>query len=202
MFLLFPYYCSLYTDFCTYFLNVINLGLVMFSWLCFQMNMSDYPHITIAEDGRLCSMGQHHRGFPQVLYDALLHLGYNGDVSVYRGRMSMAYSMDQCEISVTIPLNPAEPWTATAIGVELDDIVEQTSQVTLTSLCGIHLADTTVIPITLFPIHYRGDPVWQQCLEAISDPEGPHFHVGMAAMAEYAQDSFDLQHTTSRTIIQ
>jgi hypothetical protein len=36
---------------------MINLGLVMFSWLCFQMNMSDYPHITITEDGRLCSTG-------------------------------------------------------------------------------------------------------------------------------------------------
>jgi hypothetical protein len=32
----FPYYCLLYTGFCTYFLNVINLGLVMFSWLCFS----------------------------------------------------------------------------------------------------------------------------------------------------------------------
>jgi hypothetical protein len=38
--------------------------------------------------------------------------------------------------------------------------------------------------------------VWKQCLEAVSDPEGPHFHAGMAAMAEYAQYSFDLQHNT------
>jgi hypothetical protein len=53
----FSYYCSLYTDFCIYFSDMINLGLVMFSWLCFQMNMSDYPHITIAKDGRLCSTG-------------------------------------------------------------------------------------------------------------------------------------------------
>jgi hypothetical protein len=45
--------------------------------------MNDYPHVTIAEDGRLCFMGQHHPGFPLVLYDALLHLGYNGDVLVY-----------------------------------------------------------------------------------------------------------------------
>jgi hypothetical protein len=34
--------------------------------------------------------------------------------------------------------------------------------------------------------------MWQQRLEAISDPEGPHFHVGLAVMAEYAQYSFDL----------
>jgi hypothetical protein len=54
----------LYTDFCAYFLNVINLGLVMFSWLCFQMNINDYPRVTITEDGRLCSTGQHHLEFP------------------------------------------------------------------------------------------------------------------------------------------
>jgi hypothetical protein len=41
------------------------------------------PHATIADDGRLCSMGQHRSGFPRVLYDALLHLDYNGDVPIY-----------------------------------------------------------------------------------------------------------------------
>jgi hypothetical protein len=34
--------------------------------------------------------------------------------------------------------------------------------------------------------------MWRQCLEAVFDPEGPHLHGGMAAMAEYAQYSFDL----------
>jgi hypothetical protein len=136
-----------------------------------------------------------------VLYDAL-HLGYNGDVLVYRARMSMAHSMDQCVVSMTIPLNPAEPWIATVIGVELDYTVEQTAHVTLTSLCWSRLADTAAMPITLFPVHYHGDPMWQQHLEAISEPEGPLFHASMAAMAEYAQYSFDLQHTTAKTITQ
>jgi hypothetical protein len=81
--------------------------------------MNDYPHVTIAEDGRWCSMGQHHPGFPRVLYDALLHLRFNGNVPVYRARMSMAHSMEQCEVSVTIPLNPTEPWMAFFISVEL-----------------------------------------------------------------------------------
>jgi hypothetical protein len=99
-------------------------GLVMFSWLCFQMNMNDYPPITIAEDGRLCSTGQHRPRFPQVLYDALLHLGYNGDVPIYRACMSMAHSIEQCEVSVTIPLNPKEPLMVTIISAELDDTVE------------------------------------------------------------------------------
>ena len=166
------------------------------------MNVNDYPHVTIAEDGRWCSTGQHRPGFPRVLYGALLHLGYNGDVPVYRARMSMVHGMEQCEVSVTIPLNPTEPWMATVIGVKLDDTVEQTAQVALTSLCGSRLADTAAMSIALFPVRYQGDPVWQQRLEAISDPEGPHFHAGLTAMAEYAQYSFDLQHTTARTVIQ
>jgi hypothetical protein len=71
------------------FSKMITLGLVTFSWLCFQMNMDNYPHVTIAEDGSLCSMGQHRPGFPRVLYDAIRPLGYKGDAPVYRGRTSM-----------------------------------------------------------------------------------------------------------------
>jgi hypothetical protein len=168
----------------------------------FQMNKSDYPHVTIAEDGRLCSTGQHCPGFPRVLYDSLLYLSYNMDVPVYRARMFMAHGLDQCEVSVTIPLNPVEPWMATVIGVELDDTVEQIAQVAFTSLCGSHLANTTTMPIALFLTRYQGDPVWQQRLEATSNPEGLLFHASMAAMAGYAQYSFDMEHTTARTIIQ
>jgi hypothetical protein len=102
----------------------MHLGLVMFSWLCFQMNMSNYPHITIAKDGRLCSTGQHRLGFPRVLYDTLLHLVYNRDVPIYRCRMSMAHGLDRCKVSVVIPLNPAEPCMGTIIGNELDDTIE------------------------------------------------------------------------------
>jgi hypothetical protein len=73
------------------------------------MNMNNYPYVTITENGRWCSMGQHRPGFSRVLYDALLHLGYNGDVLVYCARMSMAHSMEQCEVSMTIPLSLTEP---------------------------------------------------------------------------------------------
>jgi hypothetical protein len=31
------------------------------------MNLDDYPHFSLSEDGSLCSMGQHLSGFPQVL---------------------------------------------------------------------------------------------------------------------------------------
>jgi hypothetical protein len=134
------------------------------------MNMDNYPNITIAEDGSLCSTGQHRPGFPRVLYDALLQLGYNGDASVFRGRMSMAHGQDKCEVNVVIPLNPTEPWMATVIGVELDETVEQTAQVTLSSLCESSLADTATMPITLFLIRNQEDPMWKQCLEAMSNP--------------------------------
>jgi hypothetical protein len=171
---------------------MITLGLVTFSWLCFQMNMDNYPHVTIAEDGSLCSTGQHRPGFPRVLYDALCQLGYNGDVPVYHGRMSMAHGQDKSKVNVVIPLNPTEPWMTTVFGVELDETVEQTAQVALTSLCESRLADTIAMPIALFLIHNQEDPVWKQHLEAMSNPEGTHFHVGMAALAGYAQHMFNL----------
>jgi hypothetical protein len=137
-----------------------------------------------------------------MLYDALLHLRYNGAVPVYHARMSMAHSMDQCEVSVTIPLNLTEPWMAIVIGVELDDNVNQMAHFALASLCGSCLADTAMMPIAFFLFRYQGDPVWQQRIEAVSNPEGPHFHIGMAVMAEYVQSSFNLQHNTAKIVIQ
>jgi hypothetical protein len=50
----------------------------------FQMELNDYPHFYLAEDGRLCSMGHHYPGLPRVLYDALIRLGYDRDAPVYR----------------------------------------------------------------------------------------------------------------------
>jgi hypothetical protein len=90
---------------------------------------------------------------------------------------------------------------ATVIMVELDETVEQTAQVILTSLCESRLADTAAMPIVLFPIHNQEDPVWKQRLEAMSNPEGPHFNAGMAALVGYAQHMFNLQASTGRTAI-
>jgi hypothetical protein len=165
------------------------------------MTMDNYPHITIAADESLCSTGQHRPGFPRVLYDALCQLGYDRDVPVYHGCMSMAHGQDKCEVNVVIRLNPMELWMATVIGVELDETVEQTAQVALTSLCETRLADTAAMPIVLFPIRNQEDPVWKQRLEVVSNPEGPHFHTGMAASAGYTQHMFNLQGSTGRTVM-
>jgi hypothetical protein len=90
---------------------------------------------------------------------------------------------------------------ATIIGVELDETVEQTTQVALTSLCESRLTDIAAMPIVLFPIRNQEDAVWNQCLEAMSNPEGPHFHTGMAALASYMQHLLNLQASTGRIII-
>jgi hypothetical protein len=103
---------------------------------------------------------------------------------------------------VVIALNPTEPWMATAIGVELAETVEQTTQVTLTSLCESCLADTAAMPIELFQNCNQEDPTWKQHLEAMSDSKGPHFHASMAVLAEYAQHMFNLQDNTVRTVTQ
>jgi hypothetical protein len=152
------------------FSEMITLGLVTFSWLCFHMNMDNYPHVTIAS---LCSTGQHRPGFPRVLYDALRQLGYNGDVPVHRGRMCMAHGQDKCEVNMVIPLYLTEPWMTTVIGVKLDETFERTAQVVLTSLCESRVTDTAAMPIALFLIRNEEDPVWKQCLEAMSNPRGP-----------------------------
>jgi hypothetical protein len=137
-----------------------------------------------------------------VLYDALHQFGYNGDAPVYHGRMSMAHGQDMCEVNVMIPLNLMEPWMATVIGVELNETVEQTAQVALTSLCESRHADTSAMPIALFLICNQEDPMWKQRLEAVSNPKGPHFHAGMAALDGYAQHMFNLEASTARTVIQ
>jgi hypothetical protein len=127
-----------------------------------------------------------------VFYDVLLLLGYNRDVPIYRARVSMAPSMLQCEISVSIPIRPEEPWSVTIMGVELDDTVDKTAHFTLASLRGSRLTDTAVTPLMLFPFRSQGDPMQQQHFEAVCDPKGLHYHTCMAAMVEYAQGFFNL----------
>jgi hypothetical protein len=57
------------------------------------------------------------------------------------------------------------------------------------------------MPIALFLIRNQEDPMWEQHLEAVFNPEGPRFHAGMAALAGYAQHLFNLQASTGRTVM-
>jgi hypothetical protein len=58
------------------------------------MELNDKPQFDLTEDGILCSTGQHCPGFPRVLYDALIRLGYDGDAPVYRCQLSTAHGID------------------------------------------------------------------------------------------------------------
>jgi hypothetical protein len=62
----------------------------------FQVELNNYAHLYLAEDGRLCSTGQHLPGFPRVLYDAAIRLGYDGVAPDYRCWLSMAHGLDRC----------------------------------------------------------------------------------------------------------
>jgi hypothetical protein len=78
--------------------------------------------------------------------------------------MSTAHAQDRCEVSITIPLSPTEPWGATVVGVELDETVEQATHIALTALCESHLNDTAAIPIAVFLIRMQEEPMWRQRL--------------------------------------
>jgi hypothetical protein len=127
----------------------------------FQMELNDYPHFYLTNDGRLCSTGQYCPGFLRVLYDALICLGYNEDAPVYHCRLSRIHDLDMCEVSVTIPFDPTKPWSGSITGSEPDTDVEMMAHIALTSLCEDHLTATAALPIALLPIRDQENPVWQ-----------------------------------------
>jgi hypothetical protein len=79
-----------------------------------------------------------------------------------------------------------EPWSVSVIGSKPHTGVEMMVHIALTSLCEDHLTATAALPIALLPIRDQENPAWQQCLAAVSDLEGPHFHTGMTSLARYA----------------
>jgi hypothetical protein len=78
---------------------------------------------------------------------------------------------------VTIPFDPTEPWSGSIIDSEPDTSVELMAHIALTTLCEDRLTATAALPIALLPIWDQENPIWQQHLEAVSNPMGPHFHV-------------------------
>jgi hypothetical protein len=157
-FSLFTYCCPSYTDCCICFLS-FGCGVSDIFMSAFQMELNDYPHFDLAEDGRLCSTGQHCPGFLRVLYDVLIHLGYDGDVPVYRCRLSRVHDLDRCEVSVMIPFDPAGPWSGSVIDSELDTGIEMMAHIALTSLCEDHLTAIATLPIVLLPIWDQENPI-------------------------------------------
>jgi hypothetical protein len=77
-------------------------------------------------------MGQQCPGFPRMLYDALLSLGYKGDAPIYHYRLSMAHGMEVCEASMMITIDPLEPWSGSVIASEPNTSVEMLAHAALT----------------------------------------------------------------------
>jgi hypothetical protein len=97
-------------------------------------------------------MGQHCPGFPRVLYDAFIRIGYDGDAPIYRCRLSRVHDLDRCEVSVTIPFDPVRPWSGSVIDSEPDTGIEMMAHIALTSLCEDRLTAIATLPIALLPI--------------------------------------------------
>jgi hypothetical protein len=123
------------------------------------MELNDYPHFDLTKDRRLCSTGQHCPGFPRLLYDTLIHLGYDRDAPVYHCRLSRVHDLDRCEVSMMIPFNPARPWSGSIIDSEPDTGIEMMTHIALTSLCEDCLTATTTLPIVLLSIWDQENPV-------------------------------------------
>jgi hypothetical protein len=105
----------------------------------FQMELNDYPHFFFTEYERLCSTSQNRSGFPRVLYNALLRLGYDGDTPIY-----------QCQLS----------WSGFVIGSKPNTGVEVMAHIALTSLCEDRLTATAALHIALLSIQNQENPVW------------------------------------------
>jgi hypothetical protein len=88
-----------------------------------------------------------------------------------------------------IPFKPTDPWSGSIIGSKPDTAVKMMAQVTLTSLCEDCIAATAALPIALLLIQNQENPMWQQCLEAMSDLEGPHFIAATASLVKFSQYS-------------
>jgi hypothetical protein len=69
--------------------------------------------------------------------------------------------MDQCEVSVTLPFDPMEPWSGFVIGSKSDTSVDLMVHMALTSLCEDRFTATVTLPIALLPIQNLENLIWQ-----------------------------------------
>jgi hypothetical protein len=80
----------------------------------------------------------------------------------------------------------------------MDDAMEKTAHMALTTLSSQNLAATVGTPISLYPIQDRSDPEWKTRMDEVGNVFHIHYHSGWAYMAGYAQHLFQLQHDTRR----
>jgi hypothetical protein len=73
----------------------------------------------------------------------------------------MVHGLDRCEVIVTIPFDPMEPWSGPIISNEPGTGIEMMSHIALTSLCEDCLATIVALPIVLLSIRNQENPVWK-----------------------------------------
>jgi hypothetical protein len=64
----------------------------------------------------------------------------------------MAHGSDVCEVSMTIPISPMEPWLGCVTAGEPDTAIKMMAHVALTYLSESCLTATAALPIALLPI--------------------------------------------------
>jgi hypothetical protein len=60
---------------------------------------------------------------------------------------------------MTIPFDPAKPWSGSVIGSEPDTDIEMMAHIALTSLCEDRLTATSSLSIALLPIRDQENPI-------------------------------------------
>jgi hypothetical protein len=117
--------------------------------------MGDYSYCT-CKNGYLCMRGLHRHGFPLLLWDALVQIGYGDRAPEYYGQLYEEHGLQRCEVYVDIPSHPVfpdgSPWSTWAIGDNMDDAMEKAAHMTLISLCSQNLAANAGMLISLYPI--------------------------------------------------
>jgi hypothetical protein len=68
--------------------------------------------------------------------------------------------LDRCEVRVTIPFDPAEPWSGSVIGSEPDIGIEMIAHIALTSICEDHLTAIAALSVVNLPIRNQENPLW------------------------------------------
>jgi hypothetical protein len=99
------------------------------------MNMDDYTHCSLGEDGCLQTTGRHRPGFLQVLLSGLVRLGYDGPIPIYHYQTFQAHDLNYCVVWVEITVDPTTPWMGVTVESEVDYTIEKMAYVALTALC-------------------------------------------------------------------
>jgi hypothetical protein len=115
--------------------------------------MGDYLYCTF-ENGRLRTRGLHRHGFPLLLWDALVQVGYGDRALEYYGQLYEKHGLQRCEVYIDIPSHPVfhdgSLWSTWAIGADMDGAMEKVAHMALTALCSQNLAATAGMPISLY----------------------------------------------------